>query len=143
MAENQAQSQATTEESADLSDALFSMYLNRAHDEDKEMVEGWKEDANGMLTFVRLQIASHSSAYNIYALDWSILCCGCGIARVVRTKPSAEFAGHLEFLSRKYLSTTEWVQSSHPVELGQPHRAIFSDFLERLGQLPLDLESGH
>jgi hypothetical protein len=63
--ENQAQSQAFQEESADLSDALFSMYLNRASDEDKEMVESWKEDANGMLTFVRLQTTPHISAYNL------------------------------------------------------------------------------
>jgi hypothetical protein len=41
------------------------MYLKRASDEDKEMVESWKEDANGMLTFVRLQDISHYFAYNV------------------------------------------------------------------------------
>ena len=31
------------------------MYLDRAIAEDKTMVESWKGDAEGMLTFVRLQ----------------------------------------------------------------------------------------
>ena len=41
------------------------MYLNRASDEDGEMVGSWKEEANGVLTFVRLQTTSHSSSYNL------------------------------------------------------------------------------
>jgi hypothetical protein len=41
------------------------MYLNRVRDEDKEMVESWKEDAIGMLTLVRLQTASHTSACDV------------------------------------------------------------------------------
>ena len=31
------------------------MYLDRAIEEDKNMVESWKGDAEGMLVFVRLQ----------------------------------------------------------------------------------------
>ena len=61
----QAQQRQPLQEESDLSDSLFSMYLNRASDEDKEMVESWKEDANGMLTFVRLQTASHTSACDV------------------------------------------------------------------------------
>ena len=123
------------------------MYLNRASDEDKEMVESWKEDANGMLTFVRLQTTPHTSAYNLRIVDGSILCCGRCIARSVRPKSSAEPASHFKLLSRTSLSgrisATEWIQTSHPVELDRPHRAIHTAFLERLGQRALVLESGH
>ena len=63
-ADTQPQVQAPREESYN-SDALFSMYLNKVLDEDKEMVDSWKDDANGMLTFVRLPIVSHTPAYNV------------------------------------------------------------------------------
>jgi hypothetical protein len=36
----------------DGSEAIFAMYLEMALREDKEMVEGWKEDANTILIFV-------------------------------------------------------------------------------------------
>ena len=45
------------------SDALFSMYLDRAIEDDKKMVEGWKSNADGILISVSLQITSHTSAY--------------------------------------------------------------------------------
>ena len=34
------------------------MYLDRAIEEDTNMVESWKGDADGMLVFVRLQTTS-------------------------------------------------------------------------------------
>lgn len=37
----------------DGSGAIFSMYLERATEEDKKMAENWKADANGILIFVR------------------------------------------------------------------------------------------
>ena len=37
----------------DGSGALFSMYLNRAEEEDKKAAERWKGDADGILVFVR------------------------------------------------------------------------------------------
>ena len=37
----------------DGSGAIFSMYLERATEEDKKMAENWKADANGVLIFVR------------------------------------------------------------------------------------------
>jgi len=36
------------------SEALFSMYLDRVIEEDRKMVESWKGDAEGMLTFTGL-----------------------------------------------------------------------------------------
>ena len=100
------------------------MYLNRASDEDKEMVESWKEDANGMLTFVRLPNISLYFAYNVKIIDWSILCCSRSIARVVRPKSLAEPPNNHKFLSCKYLSATEWVAAFHPVEPIRPQSAI-------------------
>jgi hypothetical protein len=38
----------------DGSGPIFSMYLERAEEEDKKMVEDWKADADGILIFVRL-----------------------------------------------------------------------------------------
>jgi len=46
--ESQAESNYT-----DGSGALFSMYLNRAEEEDKRAAERWKGDADGILVFVR------------------------------------------------------------------------------------------
>jgi hypothetical protein len=45
---------------SDGSEALFSMYLDRAIEEDKKMVEGWKGDADGILVFVGLQTTSRT-----------------------------------------------------------------------------------
>jgi hypothetical protein len=88
------------------SEALFSMYLDRANAEDKEMVESWKGDAEGMLLFVSLQITSHTSAYDLEIIDWSILCCSRGIARIVCPEYSAGLAGHRSLLSRPNPSGT-------------------------------------
>ena len=38
---------------SDSSGALFSMYLSRAENYDKEIAESWKADADGILIFVR------------------------------------------------------------------------------------------
>jgi hypothetical protein len=46
---------------SDGSEALFSMYLRRAGEEDRKMVDGWKGYADGMLVFVSLRPPSHSS----------------------------------------------------------------------------------
>jgi hypothetical protein len=37
------------------------MYLDKVNKEDERMVESWKGDADGMLTFVGLQTTSHTS----------------------------------------------------------------------------------
>ena len=47
----------TSQGEIDLSDdsgTLFSMYLDRVVEKDNYMVESWKGDADGMLTFVGL-----------------------------------------------------------------------------------------
>jgi hypothetical protein len=45
---------------SDGSEALFSMYLRRAREEDLEKAEGWKGYADGMLVFVSLRAPSRS-----------------------------------------------------------------------------------
>ena len=40
---------------SDGSEALFSMYLRRAREEDRKMADGWKGYADGMLVFVSLR----------------------------------------------------------------------------------------
>ncbi|KAI0263813.1 hypothetical protein BC834DRAFT_295202 [Gloeopeniophorella convolvens] len=53
------QPQARSEKSfSDPSGPLFSMYLERAEEEDKRMVENWKGDADGILVFTGLFSAS-------------------------------------------------------------------------------------
>jgi len=46
---------------SDGSDALFSMYLRRASEEDRKMADSWKGYADGMLVFVSLLAPSCSS----------------------------------------------------------------------------------
>jgi hypothetical protein len=41
---------------ADGSGPIFSMYLEIATEEDKKMAESWKDDADGILIFVRRYI---------------------------------------------------------------------------------------
>jgi hypothetical protein len=89
------------------------MYLDKAIAGDKKMVEGWKVDADGMLTFVSLWTTSSTSAYDVEIVDWSILCCGRHISFSVYPEYSAKHARYLSVLSRKYLAIF------HPVELVQ------------------------
>jgi hypothetical protein len=132
---------------SDGSGALFSMYLDRAIEEDTNMVESWKGDADGMLVFVRLQTTSHTSAHNLETVDWSILCRGCSITRIVRPEYSAELAGHVIFLSRAYLSATfyptKWIPGSHPVELVRPYPTFHTTYVGHLGQRALVHEPCH
>ena len=120
------------------------MYLDRAIEEDKEMVESWKGDAEGMLVFVSLQTTFCTSVYNLY-VGWSILCLGRGIARIVRPKYSAEPPGYLKLLSRTYLSATFYPTkrdpTSHPIEFVRvrPHGTVHSAYVGRLGQRALVL----
>src|SRR5882757_10040780 len=110
---------------SDGSEALFSMYLDRVVEGDRRMVESWRTDIEAMLTFVGLQTTSHTSAYNLQILDWSLLCRGRNIACSDYPGYSAEPTGHLSFLPRTYLSailhTAEWVPTFHSFNLVRPH----------------------
>ena len=121
------------------------MYLDKAIEEDRRMVEGWKGDAEGMLTFVGLQITSHTSAHNLGIVDGSLLCRSRSIACSVYPGYSAEPAGHLSFLSRTYLSAilypAEWLPTFHSYNLVRPYSAFFPALIECLGERTLVSES--
>ena len=97
------------------------MYLKKVNEEDRRMVESWKGDADGMLVFVGPQTTSHTSAYNLEIVDWSLLCRGRSIVISVHPGYSAtELAGRVSFLPRTNLSAVfypiEWVPAFHPLE---------------------------
>jgi hypothetical protein len=121
------------------------MYLDKVIKDDRRMVESWKGDADGMLTFVGVQTTSHTSAYDLELVDWSLLCCGRGITLIIRPNYSAQSAGHLIILSRANLSAitypAEWISTPHTVNPGRPSRAIRSAYIRRLGQWTLVLKS--
>ena len=101
------------------------MYLDRVIEEDRGMVTSWKEDVEGMLTFVGLQTASHTSAHNIEIVERSLFCRSRSIACSVYPGYSAEPAEHLSFLSRTYLSAicypAEWFPTVHSFNPVRPH----------------------
>ena len=121
------------------------MYLDRVIEEDRRMVESWKGDADGILTFVGVHTASHNSAYNLEIVDWSLLCCSRGFTRIIRPKYSAQLAGYIIILSRTTLSAiinpAEWIPTSHSVNLVRPSRTIRSAYIRCLGQWALVLKS--
>ena len=121
------------------------MYLNKVIEEDRRMVESWKGDADGMLTFVRVHTASHNFAYNLEIVDWSLLCCGRGFTLIILPNYSAQLAGHIIILSRTTLSAiinpAEWIPTSHPVNLVRPSRAIRSAYIRCLGQWAMVFKS--
>ena len=61
MPRTQNQAQCEEKDFPDGSGALFSMYLERADEEDKKMAENWKGDADGILVFVGPYPTSHTS----------------------------------------------------------------------------------
>ena len=129
---------------SDGSGLLFSMYLERAEEEDVKRAESWKGDADGMLVFVgrRLHLQCR---YDIENVDWFVLCCRCGIARSDRPGYSAKLARHFCLLSRKHTSATcpvEWYPNSHPIHLAQSCCAIHAAYFSRLGQRALVYELG-
>ncbi|KAH9959213.1 hypothetical protein BC827DRAFT_520274 [Russula dissimulans] len=54
---------------SDSSGAIFSMYLERAEEEDRKMVESWKGDADGMLVFTGLFSAAVAALLAISVPD--------------------------------------------------------------------------
>ena len=91
-------------EYVDGSGPLFSMYLKLAGEQDKDLAENWKGDADGILTFVsRHSTCATPTQIEPEPEDWFILrrrrniCCG------VRAGPQAKYPGHVSVLPRKHL----------------------------------------
>ena len=58
---------------SDGSGPIFSMYLDMATEEDKNMAENWKADADGILIFVRLYHLIWFFTLNGHRLVYSLL----------------------------------------------------------------------
>ena len=88
----------------DSSGPLFSMYSKAAEDEDNNMVEGWKKDAEGILIFVSPCVGIHIILFvNWKVIDRSILCCGRCTPRCDHPGPEARQSGYLRILSWEHL----------------------------------------
>ena len=93
----QAQNQTSPDISnfADGSWRIFSMYLERAKEEDEKIAESWQADANGILVFVRPSPDTVLCINSSFILDWFILRF-CRIFDLgVNSGHSAEPTGHL------------------------------------------------
>jgi hypothetical protein len=96
-------------QAADKSGALFSMYLERADDDDNKVTERWKKQCDAILIFVGTLANWHVNKIPMLMLDnvdWSFLsssrsssCCFC-------LGSSAESTRYVSDLCRKYLSFT-------------------------------------
>jgi hypothetical protein len=77
------------------------MYLEMATEEDKKMAENWKDDADGILIFVRRYLLSLISfSANSPVIDRSIFRCRRIVNLSVHPGPSTEPTGHLQLLPR-------------------------------------------
>ena len=66
------------------------MYLEMASEEDKKMAESWKDDADGILSFVcRYHLTQTFIHANSLLVDRSILCCCCVVDLSVNSRPPA------------------------------------------------------
>lgn len=91
-------------EYVDGSGPLFSMYLKLAGEQDKDLAESWKGDADGILTFVsRHSTCAISTQIEPELEDWFILCRCRNISCGIRPGPQAKYPGHVSILPRKHL----------------------------------------
>ena len=84
----------------DGSGLIFSMYLERAEEEDKKMAEDWKADADGILIFVRFYVKSWVSLMQLGMTDWFILRCRRVVDLGVDSGYSTQRTEHVQLLSR-------------------------------------------
>ena len=82
---------------------IFSMYLERAKEEDEKIAESWQADANGILVFVRLPSNPMLRA-NSLVIDWFVLRCRRIFDLSVNSRHSTEPTRDLQLLPRRYLS---------------------------------------
>src|SRR6266404_9452497 len=61
----------------DGSDAIFTLYLEMALKEDKEMVDGWNQDAKSVLLFVSYLFLCQRTPH-LRVAERIVLCHGCG-----------------------------------------------------------------
>jgi hypothetical protein len=90
----------------DSSGPLFSMYLERAEEEDQKMAESWMGDAEGMLVFVSAHLLFCVSLVDLRAADWSVLRHGCDAALNLHPVPPTKLSRYFSVLPRENLSAT-------------------------------------
>jgi hypothetical protein len=125
---------------------LFSIYSDAAKHEDKEMVERWQKDAEGIVIFVSPRIGIHTSSHiNWNALDRSILCRSCCAPCCDRPGPKTRHSGYLRILPWKHLSGSRRPERNTFI-YSFPYSqttSILSSEICCLGELPLVPELGH
>ena len=100
----------------DGSGLIFSMYLERAEEEDKKMAEDWKADADGILIFVRFYVKFWVSLMQLGMTDWFILRCRRVIDLGIDSGYSTQRTEHVQLLSRQYLSDRRGPKSTQLFE---------------------------
>jgi hypothetical protein len=116
MAENQPAEQHQLEDvngrepqAADKSGALFSMYLERADDDDNKVTERWNKECGAILIFVGILANWRSNKTPLLMLnivDWSFLSSSRSSSCRFCLGSSAESTRYDSDLRRKYLSST-------------------------------------
>jgi hypothetical protein len=87
----------------DGSGPLFSMYSKAADEKDKEMVERWKQEADGIILFVSYVSAFSNLCIIWNTIDWLILCCSRCAPFRLSPEPDPQQPGHLFILSWEHL----------------------------------------
>jgi hypothetical protein len=123
------------------------MYVKMSQEEDNKMADRWQKDADGILIFVSLHVASTylSVVTNVNIVDRFILCSSCGIARSVNPGLEAKFTGYLCILSLQHISTSR--RPEHISCIDSCHSSyttpILSTEIRNLGQFIMVPELGH
>ena len=122
------------------------MYCDAAEEEDKEMVERWQKDAEGILIFVSPHIGIHAAlSINWKTIDRSILCRRRGTPGCDRRRSETKQSGYFCILSWEYLRVSRRPERntcfrSLPC---RPTASVLSSEICRLGEFTLVLEPGH
>ncbi|SRR6266404_6976731 len=90
-------------EEIDGSEALFTMYMERAEKEDKEMADRWKADADSILVFVSSLSKCTPQCSHRTVAEWPVLCNSCYGYWICLPGPQAKSPRHNEFLPCRHL----------------------------------------
>ena len=96
-------------QAADKSGALFSMYLERADDDDNKVTERWNKECGAILIFVGILAnwpLNKTPMLMPNDIDWPFLSSSRGSSCCFCLGSSAESAGYVSDLCRKYVSFT-------------------------------------
>ena len=119
------------------------MYMGMAEEEDRDLAESWKADAEGILVFVRLYVLTPCFKLVLFFIDWFILRCCRLLDFGLDTGPPTKPTGYLQLLPCKHIPDYRRPKSIQYLEFPSClPAAIFSTLICRLGQFTLVLKSG-